>query len=140
MLVPNSRSPSQLHLVGLLRKGAACDAGGPSLGRKRPRRAAVTQGATAPQQYDPALHNAQAKKVSKCCSINERRRPFPEERSTLYQHVRENPEWVQKASGSWVIAALLRENAPFELAKRNDPSLRTRWLLRAAVMDGSAPT
>ena len=76
----------------LLEKGATCDAGGPSLGRKRPRRAAVTQAATAPQQYDPALHNAQAKKVSKCCSINARRRPLPEQMSTLYQHVRENPE------------------------------------------------
>jgi hypothetical protein len=92
----------------LLEKGATCDAGGPSLGRKRPRRAAVTQAATAPQQYDPALHNAQAKKVSKCCSINARRRPLPEQMSTLYQHVRENPERVKEASGGWVrVGAIL---------------------------------
>src|SRR6202012_6026789 len=32
---------------------------GPSLGRKRPRRAAVTRGATAPQQYAAALHKVQ---------------------------------------------------------------------------------
>jgi hypothetical protein len=32
---------------------------GPSLGRKRPRRAAIAQGATAPQQYATALHKVQ---------------------------------------------------------------------------------
>src|ERR1700684_2877964 len=31
----------------------------PSLGRKRPRRAAIARGATAPQQYATALHKAQ---------------------------------------------------------------------------------
>ena len=34
-------------------------ASGPSLGRKRPRRAAIAQGATAPQQYATALHKVQ---------------------------------------------------------------------------------
>src|SRR4051812_8626569 len=33
--------------------------GGPSLGRKRPRRAAIARGATAPQQYATALHKTQ---------------------------------------------------------------------------------
>src|ERR1043166_4077036 len=33
--------------------------GGPSLGRKRPRRAAIARGATAPQQYATALHKVQ---------------------------------------------------------------------------------
>src|SRR6476620_6888440 len=32
---------------------------GPSLGRKRPRRAAIAHGATAPQQYAAALHKTQ---------------------------------------------------------------------------------
>jgi hypothetical protein len=32
---------------------------GPSLGRKRPRRAAIAQSTTAPQQYATALHKAQ---------------------------------------------------------------------------------
>src|ERR1700758_5137078 len=32
---------------------------GPSLGRKRPRRAAIARGATAPQQYATALHKTQ---------------------------------------------------------------------------------
>jgi hypothetical protein len=34
-------------------------ASGPSLGRKRPRRAAIARGATAPQQYATALHKRQ---------------------------------------------------------------------------------
>ena len=37
----------------------ASDASGPSLGRKRPRRAAIARGATAPQQYATALHKVQ---------------------------------------------------------------------------------
>jgi hypothetical protein len=41
------------------KKGPLAIASGPSLGRKRPRRAAIAQGATAPQQYATALHKAQ---------------------------------------------------------------------------------
>src|ERR1700761_5511190 len=37
----------------------ASDASGPSLGRKRPRRAAIAQSATASQQYATALHKVQ---------------------------------------------------------------------------------
>src|SRR6202023_4263987 len=41
-------------------KRAACECtSGPSLGRKRPRRAAIARGATAPQQYATALHKRQ---------------------------------------------------------------------------------
>jgi hypothetical protein len=41
------------------KKGPLEKASGPSLGRKRPRRAAIAQGATAPQQYATALHKVQ---------------------------------------------------------------------------------
>jgi hypothetical protein len=41
------------------KKGPLALASGPSLGRKRPRRAAIAQGATAPQQYATALHKVQ---------------------------------------------------------------------------------
>jgi hypothetical protein len=41
------------------KKGPLAMASGPSLGRKRPRRAAIAQGATAPQQYATALHKTQ---------------------------------------------------------------------------------
>jgi hypothetical protein len=43
-----------------MKKGPLALASGPSLGRKRPRRAAIAQGATAPQQYAIAAHKAQA--------------------------------------------------------------------------------
>jgi hypothetical protein len=41
------------------KKGPLAIASGPSLGRKRPRRAAIAQGATAPQQYAAAAHQVQ---------------------------------------------------------------------------------
>jgi hypothetical protein len=41
------------------KKGPLALASGPSLGRKRPRRAAIARGATAPQQYAIALHKVQ---------------------------------------------------------------------------------
>jgi hypothetical protein len=41
------------------KKGPLALASGPSLGRKRPRRAAIARGATAPQQYATALHKTQ---------------------------------------------------------------------------------
>jgi hypothetical protein len=41
------------------KKGPLAMASGPSLGRKRPRRAAIARGATAPQQYATALHKVQ---------------------------------------------------------------------------------
>src|ERR1700680_1887480 len=41
------------------KKGPLAGASGPSLGRKRPRRAAVTRGATAPQQHATAAHKKQ---------------------------------------------------------------------------------
>jgi hypothetical protein len=41
------------------KKGPLAVANGPSLGRKRPRRAAATPSATAPQQHIIALHNRQ---------------------------------------------------------------------------------
>jgi hypothetical protein len=41
------------------KKGRLRCASGPSLGRKRPRRAAIAPSATAPQQYATALHKAQ---------------------------------------------------------------------------------
>jgi hypothetical protein len=41
------------------KKGPLALASGPSLGRKRPRRAAIARGATAPQQYATALHKKQ---------------------------------------------------------------------------------
>src|SRR6478752_3472370 len=41
------------------KKGPLALASGPSLGRKRPRRAAIARGATAPQQYAAALHKVQ---------------------------------------------------------------------------------
>jgi hypothetical protein len=41
------------------KKGPLAMASGPSLGRKRPRRAAIARGATAPQQYATAPHKAQ---------------------------------------------------------------------------------
>ena len=40
------------------KKGPLALASGPSLGRKRPRRAAIARGATAPQQYATALHKS----------------------------------------------------------------------------------
>src|SRR5580698_10389036 len=41
------------------RKKGRLRTSGPSLGRKRPRRAAIARGATAPQQYATALHKTQ---------------------------------------------------------------------------------
>ena len=41
------------------KKGPLAVASSPSLGRKRPRRAAVTRGATAPQQHATAAHKKQ---------------------------------------------------------------------------------
>jgi hypothetical protein len=41
------------------KKGPLAKASGPSLGRKRPRRAAITRGVIAPQQYGAAAHSTQ---------------------------------------------------------------------------------
>jgi hypothetical protein len=41
---------------------------GPSLGRKRPRRAAIARGATAPQQYATALHKKQELSINFLCN------------------------------------------------------------------------
>src|SRR5262249_61785573 len=43
------------------KKGPLATASGPSLGRKRPRRAAVTRGATAPQQHTVQRTNSKGK-------------------------------------------------------------------------------
>ena len=47
------RRNKRLRRRHVQKKGPLADASGPSLGRKRPRRAAVTRGATAPQQDTP---------------------------------------------------------------------------------------
>ena len=49
---PRNERPDRPHL-SLMKKGPPADASGPSLGRKRPRRAAVTRNATALQQMTP---------------------------------------------------------------------------------------
>ena len=54
---PNSRPFALVRK----KKGPLADASGPSLGRKRPRRAAVTRGATAPQQIHRSAQKARAK-------------------------------------------------------------------------------
>ena len=51
------------------KKGPLALASGPSLGRKRPRRAAIAQGATAPQQYATALHKTQVLLMHFACKI-----------------------------------------------------------------------
>src|SRR5262249_58590322 len=43
------------------KKGPLATASGPSLGRKRPRRAAVTRNATAPQQHTPQRTNGKGR-------------------------------------------------------------------------------
>src|ERR1700730_13669074 len=53
--------PTRSEAIGRFaqNKGPLAVASGPSLGRKRPRRAAVTRGATAPQQHATATHKKQ---------------------------------------------------------------------------------
>src|SRR3984893_15490534 len=53
--------PTRSEAIGRFakKKGPLAVASGPSLGRKRPRRAAVTRGATAPQQHATAAHKTQ---------------------------------------------------------------------------------
>jgi N-formylglutamate amidohydrolase len=51
------------------RKKGRLRTSGPSLGRKRPRRAAIARGATAPQQYATALHKAQVPLIHFRCKI-----------------------------------------------------------------------
>jgi hypothetical protein len=53
-------------------KGPLALASGPSLGRKRPRRAAIAQGATAPQQYETAMHKVQGFLIDIPCKIRRR--------------------------------------------------------------------
>jgi hypothetical protein len=54
---PTNRGRVKPVLHDAWKKGPLATASGPSLGRKRPRRAAVTPGATAPQQHTPQRTN-----------------------------------------------------------------------------------
>src|SRR3954463_2866583 len=64
-IAPGTRYPKR-------KKGRLRMASGPSLGRKRPRRAAIARGATAPQQYATALHKVQGVSSHFRCKIRRR--------------------------------------------------------------------
>src|SRR3954469_21510161 len=97
------------------KKGRLKEQAAPSLGRKRPRRAAIARGATAPQQYAAALHKVQVLLSHFRCKKPQIRAPKQKSHtaclSRTFNNLDSKPQWPRYPQGPLLLISPIRDPA-----------------------------